>query len=625
MTDEATDGAHARDAGLEALLGDVKANRGVDLSGYKRTTLSRRVLRRMAAVGVDGDFEAYRSLLRQQPKELTALFDSVFVNVTSFFRDPEAWDYLAQEIIPRILNRRGSGEPIRVWSAGCASGEEPFTIAMVLAEALGTDELARRVKIYATDWDEAALQQARQARYPTGLAGVPEPLRDKYFRMEEDSAVLDGVLRRAVIFGKHDLVEDAPISRVHLLVCRNTLMYFTAETQARILRRLHFALADDGYLFLGRAEMLLSHTDLFAPVELKHRIFAPQAGRIVRSPAEVAAILAPRRRDDELSRNMRMRDAALESSPVGQIVINAEGRIAVINSRAAMFFQLGPPDVGRPLQDLELSYRPVDLRSMIDHSIADNRPIHKKNVEFRPVGREVQFLDITVTPVIRDGALQATTLTFADVTHHHQLQENLQRFSENLETAYEELQSANEELETTNEELQSANEELETTNEELQAANEEMETVNEELRSTNDELQVTNDRLRQQDRALAQTNEFLNIILRSLRVGVAVVGSDFVVRVWNEVAVDLFGVRHDEAVGRPLVDLDIGLPVAELVEPIRECLLVAEGGKATPEMIFTALNRRGREFQCRVVITPFSSPGGTVARGACILMEDRGT
>ena len=171
----------------------------------------------------------------------------------------------------------------------------------------------------------------------------------------------------------------------------------------------------------------------------------------------------------------------------------------------------------------------------------------------------------------------ATTITFADVTHHHKLQENLQRFSENLETAYEELQSANEELETTNEELQSANEELETTNEELQAANEEMETVNEELRSTNEELQAANDRLRQHEEELNHSNVFLNAILGSLRAGLAVLGDDLTIKVWNELAVELWGVRSEEVRGRPFTDLDIGLPVANLVAPVQDILSQQDG------------------------------------------------
>ena len=620
MADEVDEVAGPDGEALESLLLEVRAHRGVDLTGYKRSTLKRRFLRRMNAVGVDGDFTRYRDLLHEQPQELNALFDSLFINVTGFFRDEEAWAYLSDQILPRVSTRRPEAA-IRVWSAGCASGQEPFSIAMLLAERLGLDELNRRVKIYATDWDEGALQQARRARYPAELEGVPEALRAKYFERDDGEAVLHSAIRRSVIFGQHDLIADAPISRVDLLLCRNTLMYFNTDTQRRILERLHFALADDGYLFLGRAEMLLSHGDSFAPVELKHRVF----GKVGPSQRPDSRPLPPqpaRRREEDLARAARLREAALEASPVAQVVLDPQGRVAVINHRATMMFPIGPPDLNRPLQDLELSYRPIDLRSMLDEAMAERRTVQRKNIEHRPLNREVQYLDVSVTPSFRDGTLLAITLTFAEVTHHHQLQDKLQRFSENLETAYEELQSANEELETTNEELQSANEELETTNEELQAANEEMETVNEELRSTNEELQATNDRLRQQETELGHTNAFLNAILATLKVGVAVVGQDLKVQVWNELAAELWGLRGDEVIGRPFAELDIGLPVGPLMPAITGGLTDSSGsGDGHRDLVVDAINRRGRKLVCRVRITPITSEAGS-GPGVCILMED---
>ncbi len=575
------------DRSLESLLDYLHGARGVNFGGYKRSTLRRRIDRRIKTLGMGEDIDAYREHLRENPDELTLLFDSIFINVTSFFRDAHAWAYVAEHIIPTILRRKPSGEPIRIWSAGCASGEEPFTVAMLLAEELGLEQFTRNVKIYATDWDEAALVEARRARFElSAMESIAEELRQKYFQIEDGSAVLNHPLRRAVIFGQHDLVEDAPISRVDLLLCRNTIMYFNAETQARVLARLHFALEEHGYLFLGRAEMLLSHSHSFSPVELKHRVFVKVPLDKARSDGHRHLPPAPaRRREDDPARGQHLRDAALEASPVAQVVLDSHGRIGVINNKATLLFNLGPPDVGRPIQDVELSYRPLDLRSMIDESHSARRPVTRKNVELRNSGRESQYLDVSITPFLRDGALVATTITFGDVTHHHKLQENLQRFSENLETAYEELQSANEELETTNEELQSANEELETTNEELQAANEEMETVNEELRSTNEELQAANDRLRQHEEELNHSNVFLNAILGSLRAGLAVLGDDLTIKVWNELAVELWGVRSEEVRGRPFTDLDIGLPVANLVAPVQDILSQQDGDHRSHELI----------------------------------------
>src|SRR5262245_6661110 len=232
----------------------------------------RRVEKRMHAVQV-ADFEGYGDYLEVHPEEFALLFDTILINVTSFFRDWPSWDFLRAEILPRVLDNKSPDEPVRVWSAGCASGEEAYTLAMLFAEALGAEAFQRRVKIYASDVDEHALGQARAASYTAAqLEPVPAELRERYFTVNGDRFVFRADLRRTVIFGRHDLVQDAPISRLDLLVCRNTLMYLNAETQTKILARFHFALNDTGVLFLGKAEMLLTHGNLFVPLELRHRV-----------------------------------------------------------------------------------------------------------------------------------------------------------------------------------------------------------------------------------------------------------------------------------------------------------------------------------------------------------------
>lgn len=262
------------DLAFEALLNYLKRSRGFDFTGYKRPSLMRLMKKRMLKVGVES-YREYLDYLEVNSIEVTYLFDALLLNVTTFFRDPSAWESLAEDVIGRILASKQDNEPIRVWSAGCASGEEAYTLAIVLAEALGAEEFRSRVKIYATDLDEDALTQGRLASYTLGhLRDVPEQVRDKYFDAGRTVYTFRNDLRRAVIFGRHDLIQDAPISRLDLLVCRNTLMYFTAQTQARILARFHFALQDTGFLFLGKAEMLLTHGNLFRPIQLKERIFA---------------------------------------------------------------------------------------------------------------------------------------------------------------------------------------------------------------------------------------------------------------------------------------------------------------------------------------------------------------
>ena len=258
------------DPQFEALLTYLKEARGFDFTGYKRSSLMRRVSRRMSQAGIES-YSDYLDHLQVHPDEFTALFNTILINVTGFFRDPEAWDHLRAEVLPPIIAGEG---PIRIWSAGCASGQEAYTLAIAFAEALGPEEFRRRVKIYATDVDEDGLNQARHASYnEREITGLPPEYGERYFEVVGTRYTFRSDLRRSVIFGRNDLIQDAPISRIDLLVCRNALMYFNAETQSRILSRFHFALAAEGVLFLGKAEMLLSHGDLFTPVDLKRRIF----------------------------------------------------------------------------------------------------------------------------------------------------------------------------------------------------------------------------------------------------------------------------------------------------------------------------------------------------------------
>ncbi|HYH83319.1 MAG TPA: CheR family methyltransferase, partial [Longimicrobium sp.] len=371
----------AADAAFESLLEFVRDERGFDFTGYKRSTLGRRVKRRMAEVGVD-DFAAYQAYLEAHPGEFTALFNTILINVTSFFRDPEAWEALVRDFVPRVLARRDGGEAIRVWSAGCASGEETYTLAMVLSEALGRERFQQQVKIYATDVDEEALLQARAASYTErDLEAVPEALRGQYFEAHGGRWVFRGDLRRGIIFGRHDLVRDAPISHLDLLVSRNALMYFNSDVQARIVSRFHFALDDGGYLFLGKAEMLRAHASLFEPANLKARIFAKAPrGNLRDRLLMLGQAGRPEGGAERGGRAVRLREAALDAQHAAQIVVDGDGVLVLANAAARTLFGLTPGDEGRPLQDLTVSYRPVELRSPVEQVRRELRPLQLRNV-----------------------------------------------------------------------------------------------------------------------------------------------------------------------------------------------------------------------------------------------------
>lgn len=607
------------DPGFKDLLEYLRDTRGFDFTGYKPASVQRRAQRRAQDVGA-ADFGEYRDYLEVHPEEFVQLFNTILINVTGFFRDRPAWDHLAAEIVPGILAERGSKGSLRVWSAACASGEEAYSLAMILAEALGEKAFHERVKIYATDVDEEALLHARQATYGTReMEAVPEPLREKYFGPVGGSFVFRSEMRRAVIFGRNDLVQDAPISRLDLLACRNALMYFNSETQAKILRRFHFALREKGVLFLGRAEMLLSHANLFTPLDLKHRLFskAPGSGERERTMALANGPMLESNPDAES--RPPLESLAYELGSAASVVVDRDGKLALANDSARNLFGLDLRDIGRLFCDLELSYRPAELRSVIDRVRSENRAAVLGDVERRLSSGEVQHLQVEVKPLQDErGAFLGVAIYFRDETRANQLEVELARSNQERETASEELQSTNEELETTNEELQSTVEELQTTNEELQATNEEMETMNEELQATNEEMHATNDEMRERTSELNRVNGFLNSILGGLTVGVAVVDSDLKVLLWNERARDMWGLRAEEVRGRSLGTLDIGLPAAALEDSVRAFM---RGNPPHEPLVVDAVNRKGRAVKCRLRYSELALEPNSHLGGVVVLME----
>lgn len=612
--------AEELDDDFEALLRFLRDSRGFDFTGYKRTSLMRRVRHRMDQIGFE-HFADYLDHLQASSDEFNALFNTILINVTAFYRDPEAWDILKTIVIPQLLAQRGPDDPIRVWSAGCATGEEAYSLAMLIADAVGPESFRQRVKIYATDVDEDALAEARHASYPAkAVENIPPEHLERYFDQDGTRYVFSKDLRRAVIFGRNDLVQDAPISRIDLLVCRNTLMYLNAETQRRVLGRLHFALAPHGILFLGHAEMLLSHSDRFAPFDLKNRLFRKaidQRGLSMRASGDMLTNGA----HDDVPGVSNLRDLAFRFTPVAQVVLTGDETVALINQQAESLFGLSARDVGRLLRDLELSYRPVELRGYVEQAKVERRSSRIRDVEWLQHGNQPIWLEIHVNPLIDAGnGLVGVSIAFFDVSTTRALLDKVEETNKQLENAYEELQSTNEELETTNEELQSTVEELETTNEELQSTNEELETMNEELQSTNDELHEINGTLGDKTVELTQAQEFFDSILDSADVGIIVVDRDMRVTVWNRASTELWGVTEQEARSRQLLNLDIGLPTAELRPSIGNAL-VDESYSGSIQL--DAINRRGRPVQVTVRCSPFKVHEREI-RGAMLLMQSDG-
>jgi two-component system CheB/CheR fusion protein len=603
---------------LERLLEYLRDHRGFDFTGYKRSSLQRRISKRMQEVGIDG-YEAYLDKLEVSPEEFGALFNSILINVSAFFRDPPVWAHVGEHLIPSIIEK-DPREPIRAWSAGCATGEEAYTIAILLAEALGEERFRDRVKVFATDVDDDALERARQATYPRSqLKDAPEHLIERYFERSGERLSVTKELRRSVIFGRNDLVRDAPISRIDLLSCRNTLIYFNSETQRSVMARLHLALGERGFLVLGKSELILTNSDGFTPENIGLRIFQKVPGVRLATATAAAAQAGPPPPADR--RTPVLREATIDAfrvSPVAQLVLDREGSVVFANAQLRRLFGISEADVGRPLKDLELSYRPVELRSMIERAASAPEPVKSGVVSWRTRDGDERELEVQIAALRNDGGDQTgTSIAFLDVTQHARLAAELEGSKRELEAAYEDLRSTVEELQSTNEELQSTNEELETTNEELQSTNEELETMNEELQSSNEELETMNEELRIRTTELNDVNLLVDSMLESLGMGVAVLDRELRVTMWNEHAKNLWGLAPDDVRDRHFLNLDIGLPVQQLHDSVRACV---DGKADVGEQRVNARDRTGRDIVCRVLCTPLRTARGQI-NGAIVLMQ----
>jgi two-component system CheB/CheR fusion protein len=540
------------------LLQSIVDERGVDLRGYKRTSLQRRLHKRMAQVKAH-DYGRYQQILRRDPDEITQLLNTILINVTDFFRDPAAWEFLRTQVLPDVLDPFHPGDSVRAWSAGCASGQEAYSLAICLAEYFGDRLADMDVKVYATDIDDDALAFARRGEYHVDqLKRLSPEQRERYFSGQGDVRRVSRDLRRLVIVGKSNAIHDTPISRISVLLCRNMLMYFDSATQLHVLKRFHYALQPNGVLFLGKAESLLLHSDLFTPLHAKWRIFkkVPSDDDTPRLPLDLRISETARSRaQEELMILKEYFESVLETVGQSIVVLDNQNKVDAANPATAKVWQLdGPLASGTPASESGIVKVCPDMMRRIDDARQRQTSVNFE-CKLERDGAE-SILSVRVRPVFgNDETLVGTIIYAEDVTPREHLQSTVAQ----LENTHKELQSANEELETTNEELQSTNEELETMNEELQSTNEELETTNEELQSLNEELETMNEELQVRTEEMDQLNARYVETLERMPFPVMLLNEQMKIEFWNTLAQKLFGFK-----AKPSVQLDLEqLPISE--------------------------------------------------------------
>ncbi|MFP4263384.1 MAG: EAL domain-containing protein [Halomonas sp.] len=544
--------AHS-DAGMEIperLLERLKQRRSIDFSGYKPGTLSRRLRRRMVATGTPTQ-EAYLTLVEAQPDELDALARDILISVTAFFRDMAAFDALRLQVATICKRCREEGQGIRVWVAGCATGEEAYSIAMLFAEALHGAADAPTVQIFATDIDDDALAVARRGLYPAAaLETVPGALLQRYFQPYSSSFEAGKRLRDMIVFARHNLVEDPPFLRLDLVTCRNVLIYFDNALQAKVLKRFHFALRKRGILFLGRSESAGQSETLFVPLDHRERTYRKQGDPQplpTGTPRRLASLPHRKRREIEVQ---QLLDGVV--AHLGATVALCDGHGNILHTAGKVEGVLQFPRGHTKVAISEVIAEPfrAELISML-HQV-NKAPQVKKAPRVmlgrrRPVGEETWRLSVHPVPDKDDRQLMImvelcepsgdrAAPSSPPGPGRSEAEDELQATREHLQSLIEELATANEEMQSLNEETQASNEELQATNEELEAANEEMQATNEELMSLNEELNI-------RTAELQQLNDEYTHLYDSLEFPILVFDREYFLRRFNAAAARQFKLR----------------------------------------------------------------------------------
>jgi two-component system, chemotaxis family, CheB/CheR fusion protein len=577
---------HSRDALLEE-AGDqltrictlLRRKTGHDFSRYKTTTLVRRIQRRIQVHQIVS-VSAYVDRLRQDPKEAEQLFRDLLIGVTHFFRDPSAFAVLEREVIPRLFDHAGPDGSIRIWTPGCATGEEAYSVAILVREEMLRRDVRPRVQIFGGDIDDEALEFARQARYPEGIAEhvVPERL-ERFFVKQEHSYQVAKEVREMCIFSTHNLIRDPPFSRMDLIVCRNLLIYLESDLQRHVTNVFHYALRTGGYLFLGPSESVVGPGGLFHTVDKKHRVFT-RAETISVPPItlplpERTAGQAPSRPlgtrvgpPEQRATVSALERVLLDHYAPAWVIVNAQGESVYFSPRTGRFLE---PAVGAPSVDIVGMARKglrLDLRTAIHKAVkTGTTAIHERvTVE---VNGDVQQINLVVRPLAELGHDPGLYLVvFQEIGLPRSREEaqkegsfpdqgdrvEMQQLESELRTTKEHLQASIEEVETSNEELKWSNEELLSTNEELQSANEELHTSQEEMQSVNEELETINAELSKKVDELDAANSDLQNLFQSTQIPTLFLDSALRIKRFTEAATSVFRLIEAD-VGRPITDI----------------------------------------------------------------------
>lgn len=576
---------------LPPILAFLRTRSKFDFRFYRKSMLLRRVQRRMGLRQVN-EMPDYLTLLREDPEEVSALHRDLLIGVTGFFREPEAFRVLEERVVPELVERSDIEQPIRVWVAGCATGEEAYSIAILLMEGFSESRKADSVQIFASDIDERALEVARAGVYPESISTdvMPERLRRFFIKADESHYQVNQSLRESVVFAAQNLISDAPFSKLDLISCRNLLIYLEPEMQHKVVSLFHFALNEDGYLLLGSSETIGRHSDLFEPISKKWRLYrrigpirrelveipiaASEDRRLARPVKETGARLSP-------AVNELMRKLLIEHYAPAAALINQNYEVLCFEGPVVDYLEF---PAGEPTRDLIAMARQglrTKIRAVVHRA---NREGSLATDETARVLRNGTYIPCTVTVMPLEDPTEAKGMllvTFADRSEVGETsaesvpaedEDSMVRQLENeLEATRADLQSTIEELESSNEELKASNEEVMSMNEELQSTNEELETSKEELQSMNEELATVNNQLRDKVDELDRANNDINNLLNSTDIAAVFLDTELKIRRFTPAIGKLLNLLASD-IGRPFQDFSLRFTDERLLEDAAEVI-----------------------------------------------------
>ena len=576
---------------LQRIFAQLLTTTGHDFTNYKRSTVLRRLERRLR-ISATTSLKQYFKRLQADEEEVWDLHRDLLISVTSFFRDPEAFEALRTTIIPTLFDGKTSGDSVRVWVPGCATGEEAYSIAMLLLEHADSLEQPPHLQVFATDVDEQALQFGRNGVYPRTIeTDLAAERLERFFDLEMDHYRVRPRLREIMLFARHNLLVDPPFSNLDLISCRNLLIYLNWDAQDYVFRVCHYGLRENGYLFLGRSEAGGRAAHFFTSVDKSNNIF--QARLLPRKQRDRIPLVPSTR--SSLSTNT-LPSASVQSSSSGlspqetrptskdlhkrallqdvaSVIVDEKYDIIHLSEKMSRYLTLQSGDPSLHLLDCVPKDLRSELRSALYQSVADDAPVVRRRIPVS-IGDETQMLNVYVQPFNEPGDSQTvihvrfeneTSIAQADETP--ETIEEKSELQEELDRTHEQLRGMTEQYQAATEEMEAANEELLSMNEELQSKNEELETSQEELQSVNEELKTTNQELKQKVEEVRETNAALENLMAVTQIATLFLDADLVIRRFTPAARDLFNIRVID-VGRPLSDLTHQLAYKHLLEDV---------------------------------------------------------